>query len=206
MTRDVVTTDGLTFRQKRLSNRVWFTFRDDELEYRFEDASHARKFRLDYRELPFTHTEYTEKFEALRGLAFVWLFLAGLNGLRAVGGDLGFIVAAVVLVLLAGLSWLGYRKLAATFTVIDTEHGRMLAIHDDQHDRLMGELAQRRRDAFLAEFGDVDGDNDPEEERRKFAWLRDRGVLTEDEYQQKLAEIGGAAPSLPSRPGGGTVH
>lgn len=205
MTRDVVTTDGLTFHQKRLSNRVWFTFRDDDLEYRFEDASHARTIRIDYRELPFTHTEYTEKFEALRGTTFVFLFLALLNGLRALA-DPAFAVAAGVLVALAGAAWLGYKKLSATFTVIDTDQGRMLALHDAQHERLMAELAQRRRDALLAEFGEVNEDNDPEEERRKFAWLRDRGVLTEDEYQQKLAEIGGAAPSLPTAPGGGTVH
>ena len=206
MTRDLATTDGMTFEQKRLSNRVRLTFRDDALEYRFEDASHARTLTLDYRELPFTHTEYTEKFEALRGLAFVWLFLAGLNGLRALGGELGFLVASVVLVLLAGASWLGYRRLSATFTVIDADQGRLLLLHDGQYERIMGEIAQRRRDALLAEFGAVDEDNDPEEERRKFAWLRDRGVLTEDEYQRKVAEIGGAAPSLPSGPGGGTVH
>ena len=205
MSRDLATTDGLVFAQKRLSNRVRYTFREDALEYRFEDASHAHTFRLDYRELPFTHTEYTEKFEALRGMTFVFAFLALLNGLRALG-DLTFAVAASVLAALAGASWLGYKRLSATFTVIDTDQGRMLALHDGQHERLMAELAQRRRDALLAEYGEVNEDNDPEEERRKFAWLRDRGVLTEDEYQQKLAEIGGQAPKLGAAPGGGTVH
>lgn len=205
MTKDLVTTDGLTFYQKRLSNRVWLTFRDEDLEYRFEDASHARKFRVEYRELPFTHTEYTEKFEALRGLAFVWLFIAGLNALRALA-DPAFGVAAVVLVLLAGASWIGYKKLSATFTVMDTEHGRLLLVHDGDYERIMAEMAQHRRDVLLAELGDVDHDGDPDQERAKFAWLRDRGVLTEDEYQQKMAEIGGGAPSLPRAPGGGTVH
>ena len=206
MTRDLATTDGLVFAQKRLANRVRLTFRDQALEYRFEDASHARTVTLDYRELPFTHTEYTEKFEALRGLAFVFLFLAGLNGLRALGGEVSYAVTAGVLVLLAGASWLGYRRLSATFTVIDTDQGRLLLLHDGQYERIMGEIAQRRRDALLDEYGAVDADNDPEEERRKFAWLRDRGVLTEDEYQQKVAEIGGAAPALPRGGTNGTVH
>lgn len=208
MTQDLVATDGLAFAQKRLSNRAWLTFRDDELDYRFEDASHARRFRVPYRELPFTHAEHTDKFEALRGLTFVWLFIAGLNALRALA-DPAFGVAAVVVLALAGLSWLGYRRFSATFTVIDAEQGRLLILHDGQEERVMAELAQRRRDALLAEYGEVDHGTDPDQERAKFAWLRDRGVLTEDEYQEKLAEIGGQAPGLPGGPGGpggGTVH
>ena len=205
MTTDLVTTDGLEFRQKRLSNRLWFAFRDDALEHRFEDASHAHRFRVPYRELPFTHSEFTEKFEALRGLAFVWLFLALLNAVRAVG-DAAYGVAAVVLVGLAGLSWLGYRRLSATFSVMDMEQGRIMVLHDGQEERIMAEMAQRRRDVLLAELGAVDHDGDPDHERAKFAWLRDRGVLTEDEYQEKLAEIGGQPAALPEGPGNGTVH
>ena len=205
MTTGLATTDGLAFSQKRLSNRLRFTFREEDLEHRLEDASHAHEFRVPYDALPFTHTEFTEKFEALRGLTFVWLFLALLNALRALG-DLSFGVAALVLLALAGASWLGYRRLSATFFVMDTEQGRIMVLHDGQEERIMGEMAQRRRDALLAEYGAVDHDGDPERERAKFAWLRDRGVLTEDEYQEKLAEIGGEAPKLAPRPGNGTVH
>ena len=204
MTQALTTTDGLQFRQKRLSNRLWFAFREDDLEHRLEDAGHAHKFRVPYRELPFTHTEFTEKFEALRGLTFVWLFLAGLNALRALG-DATFGIAALVLLGLAGLSWLGYRRLSATFSVMDTEQGRIMVLHDGQEERIMGEMAQRRRDALMAELGAVDLEADPDQERAKFAWLRDRGVLTEDEYQEKLDEIGGGAKRLPGSPSG-TVH
>ncbi|MBB4658513.1 hypothetical protein [Parvularcula dongshanensis] len=200
--------EGPSVRQKRLSNRMWFAFADDALHYRFEDAQHALSYKVPYDEIPFTHTEYTEKFEALRAASFFWLALVVLNLVRAITAPLYFVSAAVLLGL-AGLSWIGYQKLTATFTVIDTGHGRMLVLHDDRYEEVMHEIVTRRRAVLLAEHGDVDRDNDPEREKAKFAWLRARGVITEQEYQDKLAEVEASNPeALPpvTGPSGGTVH
>ena len=202
------TTGDPEFSQKRLSNRAWFAFRERALDYRFEDAQHAVRFQVPYEAVPFTRTEFTEKFEALRGVAILWLVLCVLNVIRALTDPFYFVPAAVLLGL-AGLSWWGYRKLSTTFTVFDAPSGKLLVQHDGQEDEILSLIEARRRDRLLDELGDVDPNNDPEMERRKFGWLRDHGVITDEEYRAKLAEIERASPeSLPplEGPGGGTVH
>ena len=202
-----VAIDGPEYRQKKLSNRMRFVFGDDQLSYAFEDSQHRHRFAIDYDDVPFTSTQFTERFEALRAAAFFWVALAVVFLLGAVA-DGALPITTLVLLGLAGLAYLGYRKLDATFTVIDTPMGRMLIAEDGKHDEILGEIVSRRRDVILKEHGAVDPENDPEQERAKFAWLRARGVLTEDEYQAKLREIEGGTPVplAPSGPDGGTVH
>lgn len=207
--------DGPEYRQKLLSNRMRFVFGEEQLSYTFEDSQHRYRYAIDYDDVPFTQTEFTERFEALRATAILWAVLGVFYLVRAVA-DGAVSVTAIVLFALAALSYLGYRKLDASFTVFDTQMGRLLIAQDKQHDEILSEIVSRRRDVILKSHGEVDLDNDPEQERAKFAWLRARGVITEDEYQEKLREIEGAAPmalapSTPSGgpgggPGGGTVH
>ena len=200
-------TDGPEYRQKRLSNRMRFVFGEKKLAYTFEDSQHRQRFALEYDEVPFTQTEFTERFEALRAVAFFWGALAIVFLLGAIA-DRVVPYATVVLAALGGLAYLGYRKLDASFTVFDTPPGRLLIAQDKQHDDILGEIVSRRRDMILKSHGEVDAENDPEQERAKFAWLRERGIITEDEYQAKLREIEGGLPVqiAPTGPDGGTVH
>ena len=202
-----VQTSGPEYRQKRLSNRMRFVLGEEQLTYAFEDSQHRHKFSLDYDDVPFTQTEFTERFEALRAVTFLWGALALVYLIGAVS-DGRLPVGAMVLAGLAGLSYLGYRKLDSAFTVFDTQMGRMLIAQDKQHDEILSEIVSRRREVILKSHGEVDHEGDPEQERAKFAWLRARGVLTEDEYQAKLREIEGGTPAqiAPTGPDGGTVH
>ena len=199
--------EGPEYRQKKLSNRMRFVFGEDALAYTFEDSQHRYRYSLDYDDVPFTQTEFTERFEALRATAILWAVLGVFYLVRAVA-DGAVSVTAIVLFALAGLSYLGYRKLDASFTVFDTQMGRLLIAQDKNHDEILSEIVSRRRSVILKSHGEVDADNDPEQERAKFAWLRARGVITEDEYQAKLREIEGGVPVpiASTGPDGGTVH
>ena len=200
-------TQGPEYRQKRLSNRMRFVFGEDRLAYTFEDSQHRASYAIEYDDVPFTQAEFTERFEALRATAILWAVLGVFYLVRAVS-DGRVSVTAIILFALAGLSYYGYRRLDSSFTVFDTPMGRLLIARDRQHDEILSEIVSRRRDMILKSHGAVDADNDPEQERAKFAWLRARGVITEDEYQAKLREIEGGTPAqiAPTGPDGGTVH
>ena len=200
-------TQGPEYRQKRLSNRMRFAFGEEKLAYTFEDSQHRASYAIEYDDVPFTQVEFTERFEALRATAILWAVLGVFYLIRAVT-DGQVSITALVLFALAALSYYGYRTLDSSFTVFDTPMGRLLIAQDRQHDEILGEIVNRRRAMILRSHGEVDADNDPEQERAKFAWLRARGVITEDEYQAKLREIEGGAPVplAPTGPDGGTVH
>ncbi len=86
----------------------------------------------------------------------------------------------------------------AGFTLIPATH-EIRVIHDKQYQTIIDEILKRRHDALRRKHAAIDPLNATGAESRKFRWLREEGVVTEQEYNDaitRLAARTGDAPNL----------
>ncbi|TAL27260.1 MAG: hypothetical protein EPN97_17945 [Alphaproteobacteria bacterium] len=208
----------LTLAQDSFRFHAQFAFHGDHLEYSMNDGAQTA-FNIKYGELPHP-TEY-RTFMRNDGLAALVLCLCMLVALalidtysgekyfataegfrQTVLGMLIFIPAVVFLVF-------GARRYSRKeFTILPVTKGVIRVLQDPLHDRLIGEMKQRRYAALRAQAV-IDRANSPQGELRKFTWLKEQGAITEKEFEafrNKLLEAISDRPSQPPRPPTETVH
>jgi len=63
----------------------------------------------------------------------------------------------------------------------------------------MAEIYKRRKAEILRIYGEVDTLNHPELELKKFLWLKEEGVVSEQEFEDARMKIAAAAgaPGIP---------
>jgi hypothetical protein len=62
-------------------------------------------------------------------------------------------------------------------------------IRDAKHDAIVDELVQRRRACYRSRYATVDPTNSPELEERRFAWLHEHDIISNDEHAAALKQI-----------------
>jgi 50S ribosomal subunit-associated GTPase HflX len=83
----------------------------------------------------------------------------------------------------------------------------LIVLQDAQQQTILDEIMKRRLEAMKKKLAQVDFNRPYYEEARKFNWLREEGVITEQEYRharQKIAAMRGKAGSPP--PGMGSMN
>jgi hypothetical protein len=109
-------------------------------------------------------------------------------------------LSAVVGTILCGIGY-GLRRLfKRSCTSLPTAAGTIMIVQNGKHDRMIGEL-QTRRAAALKRQVFINKSTPPWLEIKKFKWLKDEGIITEDEltaYREMILShgdiIAGEAP------------
>lgn len=178
--------------------RAEFHFHDDHLAYfgKYWD------FRVRYEHLP-PVTKYTESRskEIFSLCAFVYCVLAalallmkehnphyGTEGFYWAMRSLGLFLA-IACAVVAPIYFVEKKE----FTVLPTYKGNILVPHGATHDRILKSIERSRFLALKRVFAVHDLANTPEEEVGKFAWLKDEGAITAEEYAELCRHATAAA-------------
>jgi hypothetical protein len=87
---------------------------------------------------------------------------------------------------------------SAGFTLIPAKH-EIRVIRDSQHQTIIDEIMKRRHDLLRRKHAAVDPLNATGAESRKFRWLREEGVISDQEYNDAVARLAartGDAPNI----------
>lgn len=175
------------FKQKQSGTKTAFEFRPTALRYSVEDAGGQGTFSVPYEEIPSEAGELTERNAWFRNVAYLWMLIGVVSIVLHVSehGELG----GGFWLLIGGITYAVYRFKTVTYTVYDTRYGRVFVIRDKHHDRIVAELGERRAGALRSRFATVDAGNEPEDEVRKFEWLREEGAISDAEFEDYVRQI-----------------
>jgi hypothetical protein len=167
--------------QKKFSNRAKFEFGEESLKYTVKDKSGSHSFTIDYGSIPTDYGEVEERNLWYRNVGYLWIllgiFFTVYTQKVSIWIFIGFVCMAV------------YWLVKTTYTVIDTEKGRLFVIKNHLHDNLMKEIDTRRKKQWYAWYGEVDFGNEPAKELNKFKWLLDNKVISEMEYNENVNKV-----------------
>lgn len=192
------------FTRRTLSAKLTYKFGRDELTY-------TRKDR-------FGELQFPVRYDAINVLAPYKLALRD-PSVYLVGVAVGFVFmgvsaafrfgsVATLFGLLAFAAWIVSLAVGALgiFRVRNTmfqmaspppgarNHG-IRVMEGEHHDEIIAEIKSRWRDQLRRMHLVVNLSNDPKNEIAKFGWLRERGVISGEEYDAALRELSPDAPA-----------
>ena len=185
--------------QRRFGTRVELEIGDEQLRYAIRDWSGGREFFVPYEimavtELPsltISNLAFYRRL-ALLPLALFVASIATINDV-AVSEDFAFAsllaFAAVVAAKLLNLFSVSFTMVPANPVPQGSQGHLVRIIRDSQHDRILNDLKQRWSVRLRQLYGPVNPANDPEKERAKFKWLRDKGVISPEEFDAALERL-----------------
>jgi hypothetical protein len=186
-----------------------FAFHGDYLDFSMNDGA-LTEFKVHYKDLP-NPTEY-RSFMKKSGLASFVLCLSALLGMALmnfVANDRYFmtpagshqaLIATFIYVPAVFILVLGARRFSRReYTILPVTKGTIRVLKDAQHDRIVGEM-QNRRHAALRARAVIDTANSPQDELRKFVWLREQGAITGPEFENFREKIMDAMTERGSQP------
>ena len=185
--------------QKKRATKLRFTFEDERFNYAYEDEHGSGDADIAYGELPANKTIRIEQNLWLRNVGYIWC-VVGLIQVVLVFSSRGSF-AGTGFWLLLGLGCLAWWRLTKLrYTVFQPEQGGVFILQDKNHDRIVEELQTRRRKQLLDWYGEVNLESDYDNELKKFDWLRDQKVLSEDELKRKIEQLKSGHEKLPEDP------
>jgi hypothetical protein len=204
-----------SIRQHGFRFRADFTFHRRHLAYESNDGGALSGFNIRYSDLP-PPTDYRTLLKRDRmtvGFVFLAGLLVGIALLNLDARATYYVRAAEALFLVPYLLALAYaadRISKKGFTSVPTKKGFIRVLHNAQHGRVL-ELIQEGRNAHLRTFAVIDPAKPPQEELRKMAWLKDQGVISEQEFESfRHKLLDGVSdetdPPLTPKPPGTTLH
>lgn len=168
--------------QRKFSTKTSFSFEDDGLTYEVRDGSGAVAFRADYEDISF-ETSYSEERNLwLRNAGYFWVAIGILATIMR-GPTLSLWLLLGIGCLIAYF----WRRIA--YTIFDAPKGRILVIRDDKHDEIINEIISRRRACLRSRYATVDPTNTPQNEERRFGWLLEHEIISNEEHTDALKQI-----------------
>lgn len=171
--------------QRRLFEKTKFLFKDDGFDYTVKDRSGTASFFTKYLDLNFSaQSQLIQRNEYFRNLGFIWVAL-GLISLAIGGGSLNggfwFILGAICL---------GVYYFAATeFIVIPAATRTIYVIKNGTESAVLEKLMDGFKRKILEEHGEVNYERTFEDEKAKFKYLLEQGLLTEAEFSDRLRKM-----------------
>jgi hypothetical protein len=185
---------GMQFKQKQGLCRAFFDFGEEELTYSFDNSRvkaggavpyHKIPNRAAFREIKMWWFRYVAVF-----VVTAWV-LAALHFLRM--NDVADLIvvsyAAVLFLLCALLIALLRRNRRVTHIVLEPSDPILYVLHDGQQNAILDEIAKRRLEMMRRKFGQVDFNRPYFEEAAKFKWLKEQGVISEQECRHARQQI-----------------
>lgn len=75
------------------------------------------------------------------------------------------------------------------YTIFDTPKGRILVIRNATHDEIVREITTRRRKCMRERYATMDPDNSREDEARRFSWLHEHEIISDEEYSAAIEKL-----------------
>jgi hypothetical protein len=193
--------------QKAFRTRIGYRLLEDRVDYSIRDSSGNKAlFSVKYTDLPskFEYRVFQPRRSALylaavrvMALALMLIVLSPLESWSVLGPTA--VCGAIAIGVLTIIKQ--YRE--KIYTAIPTARGRLLVLWGERHDEILRELESRRLRS-LRKFAEIDPQNDPAAELRKFLWLKEQGVISEEDlngYTRMLGfatvPLGSPAPEMP---------
>ncbi|WP_395668183.1 hypothetical protein [Rhodoferax sp.] len=174
--------------QKRLSNVHTFEFKEKFLNFAYRDKSGSGDIDVAYVNLPLKTSTKIEDNSWWRNVGYIWCGIGvfDIGTAIAAGGS----AAGRGFWLVLGLACLAiYRFTRVKYTVLGFDGGNVWVIQDGKtHDRVLKELMERRKSQLRALYGEIDLESNFDSEKRKFEYLKEQGVLSEAETEEKIRQ------------------
>lgn len=188
------------YKQTRFGEFRQFEFQADHLKYLERDRTGEREFVTGYETIgvlsPETITINTPIFVAKLYAVPVLVFMLAYSFLiehQKIAGAL-FLFAVAILVAIMAMQALHVFKIR--FTTMLASPGpdsvvlrRLSIVPDKNHDVIMGEIAARWKARLKTLHGQIDLSSDPARELARFSWLRDHGIIDENEFSDAVQVI-----------------
>ena len=172
--------------QRHGATRLRYRFDTDSVEYRVEDSSGSRTFNVAYTELSRDRQELLERNEWFRNAGMLWMLIGVVFTALSFGGER----PAISLWFWIGLlCYLIFRLRTTRYTIIPSDKGNLLVIHNGDHDRIVKELEMRRADQFRREYDFVPDGDEPDNYRKRLDWLKREGALSDEDVEKRWASF-----------------
>jgi hypothetical protein len=185
--------------------RTEFEFGDKELKYVFDGEGTKIAFTIPYTGISTDKSMQSQRAYVLSAigctiflsaiLTYI-LTLSDLDGIlaeRINKSSLHFFELFVLGYGFFGLAigFYGARPGALTKTVLHTDPGlvNILVFHDGNQIKILDEIENRRKSELRRINGTVDMLNHPELELKKFLWLKEKGIISNEEFVAAHSEI-----------------
>ena len=200
----------MNFRQKRGIYKTTFEFGADALDFTFSFYNNRRGGTVPYDQIPLGW-KYSER-KGWRAKYFsAGFILFGIVGgsaimeeysSRAPDAREGGMIFMAFCFFLAAVIYVADRLVRPStgFTLIPAKH-EIRVIHDAQYQTIIDEITRRRHDLLRRKHAQVDPLNATGAESRKFRWLREEGVISEQEYTEAIARLAARTGDTP-----GAIH
>jgi hypothetical protein len=182
----------MQFYQKALlTNRAKFNFGDKKLDVTIDDGRLKVGFSVPYHEIGTKRSikSFPEKSISRLAIAILAAVLLSYGfTLDELSLNASFILMFFALLGIALCIFSPYAKFDATRIPLASGN-TILIFHDIQHQAILSEIYKRRKSEILRLHGEVDMLNHPKLELKKFLWLKEEGVLSEQAVEEARAKI-----------------
>ncbi len=174
--------------QKKLSNVHTFEFNDKFVNFSYKDKTGAGDVDVAYANLSKKTSIKIDDNTWWRNIGLIWIGLGALDVIMGIAGGnslsgRGFWLAAGLVCLLV------YRITRVQYTLINFEGGNLFIIDDGKtHDSILKELMSRRKSQLLSLYGEIDLESTLDREKSKFEYLKEQGVFSDEEAQEKIRQ------------------
>lgn len=183
-----------------LFHKTQFEFGDKLLSYRIEDERTVFGFSILYENIPSERSSqaFREKWLHYIGLLVLYADLLVWLGIWAKPASgkailLGLALAVVSLACILISRWALFDG-----TVIATKLGKIIVFDRANKDEVIDEIYRRRNAEIRRKYAIVDFLADPRAEIAKFRSLKDRGIISEQEFDDATSKITAASEDDPN--------
>jgi len=174
--------------QKKRSHKHTFVFGDSSFNFAYDDKSGSGDFDINYANVPDKSSISIEQNEWLKNVGYLWCAIGAFQIGYAIFTESSLSGKGFWIVVgLACLAWAYFSKVK--YSVFNTEQGNIFITHGARHDEIIREIESRRKLQRLEWYGEINMDNDLKIEIQKFNWLKEKGVISEEEAEQKIAQV-----------------
>ena len=191
---------NLTIRQRMLGHSRVFQFERESLLYTLRDQSGERTFSVPYQVIDAKNVSGVRSKNPRFARTLTRAAIVGALAAFAITTVNSTIGAIVGIASVCAYAMIWAAETAGLFSVSFTHipmapvppgaNSNLLSIIGDQNrDQIVDELAKRSRERLRALYGTVDLSGDQGREAARMQWLKERGVISEDEYSEQMKRL-----------------
>ncbi len=175
--------------QKKIGHRVQVELRDDDFVYTVRDLYGTKTFKVRYFDF---EPDPLEEFQENRLPALFigsFFFIMGVAQFLMRGSNEKLGISGPIWILIGVLALLVYKLRLTTHILHATREGSVVFLKDEKYDEILRQISARRNSMLKAELDLVDPTADLAQEIAKFQWLREQGVLSDEELSERIREV-----------------
>lgn len=168
--------------QKKNGNVISFDFREQDFVYSFQDKSLSQQ-----KEILFTTVDtkdistYTERPEWFRNVGIIWIVLSIGEMILYRSGLIWFLLACIFLLI--------YWFRTTHFSLLEWTGGNIFVLKDKYHDIIIDKIRSEKKSILRKRYLPKDDQELQWADVSRFEWLRDEGVISQDELREISEKI-----------------